>query len=347
MSDELNIGVLGLSHKTAPLMVREKVFIPDNKVSEVLLILHRNECIYEVLVVSTCNRVEIYVSFHTEYEHTVKNILLDFLRNYHEIDKPNLTDYLYWFSGEEAVRHIMRVAGSLDSQVIGENQILGQILRAYLKAKEAGTIKGLLDEVTRKAIAIGRKIRSDTRISEGNVSIGKLALKMAERKFNSLRNKKILIIGAGETAEIIANYLKEKQLSVVLVANRTYLKACALALKLDGRAIRFDELEKELSGIDIIVSSTAAPHLMLKKEKFIGLKRKNEILIFDLAVPRDIDPDIGKLEGVTLYDIEKLEVMIEENYKKRLEEAKKAEEIINRELKGCRSYLGLEPEAVH
>ncbi|OGF53464.1 MAG: glutamyl-tRNA reductase [Candidatus Firestonebacteria bacterium RIFOXYC2_FULL_39_67] len=323
----LEFAVLGVSYKTASIAVRERIALTGKTLHDGLAGLCRQELIKEAMILSTCNRFEVYVAYEAGKDDSVKVRLQEIL----ELKQYPLQSG-YWFTGQRAVLHLFRVASSLDSQVIGENQILGQLTRAYLKAKDAGTINYVLDMLMQKAVSTGKRVRTETGISNGNISIGKLAVKMVEKDLDNLQDRRILIIGAGETAETVVNYLKERNAAAVLVSNRTYSKACILAAELQGRAVKFDQIEKELPSVDIILSSTSARHLVLRKDRFELLVRKDKLIIFDLAVPRDIDPGIGGLKGVKLYNIDELGSVVEENYKKRLVEAGKAEAIIEQEM---------------
>jgi len=233
------------------------------------------------------------------------------------------------------VEHLFRVCSGLESQILGENEILGQVKRAYFEARSVKATDISLERIFEQAIKIGKKVRKETNISHGITSLSSMALKLAEKKFN-LKDKIILLVGVNKINEQIGRYLHERNIHTVIVANRTYEKAVKLAQYLGGKAIHFDQFKKELHLVDIIISSTAAPHFILnKKEVEASLKQRNsELLIIDIAVPRDIDPAIKDFKGVTLYDLDDFNQVIRENMDKKREEARKAEYLIGQAVKG-------------
>jgi glutamyl-tRNA reductase len=231
------------------------------------------------------------------------------------------------------------VSSGLESQLLGENEILGQVKRAYLAAKEIKATDVTTERLFEEALKVGKKVRNETRISRGSMSLSSMAIKLAEKKFN-LRDKTILLVGVNKINEQIAKYLYERNIQTVIVANRTYEKAAKIAQYLGGQAIHFDRFKKELYKVDIIISSTAAPHIVLKREELeTSLEKRNrEVLLIDIAVPRDIDPDIKGLKNVMLYNLDDLNQVIEENLDKKKEEALKAERLIKRALENI-SFL--------
>lgn len=326
----MNYILLGISHKTAPLSVRERYAFSKKRVSEVLNKLSHNKMIGEAVILFTCNRTEVYAT--TNYSREAKEFLLNELRttNYE-------LRHFYFLQNNDVIKHLFRVSSGLDSQVIGETQILGQVKSAYFKAKELKTIKKCFNKLFQKAIEVGKIVRNNTKISEGNVSICSVALKLLENLCGTLKKKKILIIGTGKIGELITKYLIDKEISGTFVANRTYEKTIELAAKINGKAVRFDSLKDEIKNTDIIISATASPHLILKKEDIFEainhkpLTMNNKLIIMDLALPRDVAPEIKNINNVILYNLDDLNLIIEENYEKRIQEAKKAEEIIEKE----------------
>lgn len=327
----MNLSLIGISHKTAPLKIREKFAFSRKQLREALSKLVEMESIDEAVIISTCNRTEIYAC--------VKDVelgslgLKNFILKYHHLEENKNNRYLYFLKDREAIRHLFRVASGLDSQVIGENQILGQVKSAYLQAQEMGTTNGQFNRLFQKTIAVGKLVRTKTRISQGNLSIGKVALKMLEEFWQRLTGKKILIIGTGKIGGLVAKYLKDKRASGVFIANRTYENACLLASKVGGRAVKFDRLKDELTEADIVISATASPHLIIKKEmvREIMTLRKKTLVIMDLALPRDVDPEVKNVSNVILYNLDDLNSTIESNHKQRKEEAKLAEKIVEEE----------------
>ncbi len=333
MNNFMKVILLGINHKTAPLKVREKYSFSKKRVDDVYRLLH-NEVIKEAVILSTCNRTEIYAT--TDYPERAKKFLCDGLgiRNYEE-------QYFYFLENEDVIKHLFQVAGGLDSQVVGESQILGQVRNAYCQAKELGMTGKYLNKLFQKAIEVGKIVREKTKISEGNISIGSVALKMIENLCGNLKNKKILIIGTGKIGELVAKYLVDRGITGTFVANRTYKKAKELAEKINGKAVRFSSLRDEIRVTDVIISATASPHLILEKElvQEIMESREKPLCIMDLALPRDVDPEIKNINNVVLYNLDDLNLLIGENYKKRMKEAKKAEKIIEEEVKKIWRYL--------
>ncbi|KKL11531.1 hypothetical protein LCGC14_2544880, partial [marine sediment metagenome] len=290
------------------------------------------------IILSTCNRIEVYAQITRGNFGQQKTLpfesLKKFLGDYHSIENGGLDSYLYRFTNREAIHHLFRVASGLDSQVLGETQILGQVRSAYSLALEAGTTDWFLDRLFEKAIEVGKRVRRKTEISRGSVSIGSVALRMLERELGNLEGKKILIIGVGKIGELVTKYLLDKGIDSVIVSNRTYEKAVSLAQRIGGKAIRFDGLKAELKKVEVIISATASPHLILRKMDILEAVREriNPLFIIDLALPRDIDPRIKEIRGVTLYDLDDLKGVIEENYRRRKEEARLAEVIVRKEV---------------
>lgn len=328
----MNVILLGTNHKKTPLEIREKLSFSKKTLEATYKRFLEEKTLSSYLILSTCNRVEIYGE--TIEPLLDKSYLEEFLSEYLGHNEIDLSNYLYCLENELAVKHLCRVASGLDSQILGENQILGQIKDAYLYSKNFWKASGYLDRVFNKAIEIGKRVRRDTRISEGNVSIGTVAIRLLEEKLDSLKDLSILIIGAGKVTQLLVKYLKEKGIRTVLIANKTYEKAAALASQLNGRAVRFDRLYEELLKADIVISSTSSPHLILKEtdlRKTMTL-RKKPLFILDLAVPRDVEESIRTLPNITLYNIDDLAGVVETNLNKREKEIPLVESIIDTEL---------------
>lgn len=317
----------GISHKTAPLKVREKFSFSRKQIPEVLIKLSRKEGTSEMVILSTCNRMEIYTT--SDYPEEVR----EFLSSKLCIEKEEL-QYFYFLKDKKVIKHLFLVSSGVDSQIIGETQILGQVKNAYFQAKELGMTGKYLNRLFQKAIEVGKLVHRVTKISQGNISIGSVALKLAEDRGGDLKEKKILIIGTGKIGELVAKYLIGKGVSGTFVANRTYEKARELAEKIGGEAIRFDNLKVKIKETDIIISATGSPHLILKKGLIQEIMefRKKPLCIIDLALPRDVDPEIKTLEKVSLYNLDDLNLIREENYRKRKKEVKKVKKIVQKEV---------------
>ncbi|MCM8778912.1 MAG: glutamyl-tRNA reductase [Candidatus Omnitrophica bacterium] len=318
----MSLFILGISHKTSPLAVREKYSFPKKKISETLIKFSQNRILNGIVILSTCNRTEIYVT--TDFIDEARVFLLNELGI-----KNNELGYFYFFLERDVVGHLFRVASGLDSQIIGETQILGQVKSAWQQARILEVIDRLLDTVFERAIETCLKVRRGTEISKGKISIGSVVMELIKTKFNFLSDKRILIIGVGKISELVLRYLKKERTDTVFVANRTYEKALRLAEHIDGEAVRFDRLREKLRDADVIISATASPHLIIKREDLVDIKKP--ILIIDLAVPRDVSPEVRNIEGIELFDLEDLNFLIEKNLEKRKREIPKAEEIVEKE----------------
>lgn len=325
--------LIGMSHRTTPVEIREKFSFSNKRLPHALDELNRIDSVRGAVILSTCNRTEIYaeaVNAPTAISE-IKRHLLD-AGNIDRAD--DISRGLYILNNVEAARHIFRVASGLDSQVLGEVQILGQVRSAWKAARDIGRTTETLDGLFEKALDVGCLVRAETKISQGNVSIGSASLRMLEEKFGDLKAKKILIIGAGKIGVLVSRYLREKGIGGIFVSSRTYEKAKALASNCGGKAVSFSQLNDELKKSDIVISATSSPHIILKKDVLEELMKARErgLVIMDLALPRDVDPAAGDIPGIWLYDLDDLKFVVEENYNKRKEAAKFAEEIIQREL---------------
>ncbi|MEK6589993.1 MAG: glutamyl-tRNA reductase [Nitrospinota bacterium] len=328
----MNIIILGINHKITPVEVREKLAFQEKHIEESLHALNFPE-IRERLILSTCNRVEIYAR--------VSNIdigierLKDFIYRYHKIDNGLLEKYFYTYFSEDAVEHLFKVSSSLDSMIVGEPQILGQVKDAYSLARECRATGMILNQLFERAFSVAKRVRSETRIAENAVSVSYAAAELAKKIFGNLEGKTIMIIGTGEMSELAARHLLSNGAKSILISNRTFDRAVELARELKGSAIRFESLEDELVMTDIVISSTGSPHFIIKKdmiERVIHLRRNRPMFFIDIAVPRDIEPTINEIENVYLYDIDDLNNVIDANRKEREKESQKAMEIISKEV---------------
>jgi glutamyl-tRNA reductase len=329
----MHLTLVGLSHKTAPVEIREKLTFPAHRQEEALSLLLATPDVAEAVVLSTCNRTEIYAV--TAVGSDGPGAIVDFLADYHDLDRHDLVRYLYFSEGEAVVRHLFRVVASLDSMVIGEAQILGQVKEAYEHAFSNDSAGRIFNKLFRQSFEVGKRVRSETDIGENAVSISYAAVELAKRVFDNLSGRTVLILGAGKMSELTAKHLVSNGVKTVLVANRTYERAEELACRFCGLAIRYEELFERMREADILISSTAATHYVLGKEQVASAmcgRKGNPLFLIDIAVPRDIDPEVNELDDVFLYDIDDLNGVVESNLEERMREARRAEEIIAEEM---------------
>jgi glutamyl-tRNA reductase len=338
----MEILIVGLSHKTAPLDVREKVSFAENILPEAVKELVSCPNVSEGLIVSTCNRVEVYTAVPKRNMEAAREEIATFLSERHEVPREKLDPHLYILSGEECVQHIFRVASSLDSMVVGEPQILGQVKEAFGCAANAQATGNILNRLLHKAFSVAKRVRSETRIATSAVSISFAAVELAKKIFGELEGKTVMLVGAGEMAELAARHLLGNGVEHILVANRTFENAVKLAEEFGGTAVPFDELQQQMELADIVISSTGAPNIIIDKKmvKSIIKSRRNRPMFFiDIAVPRDIDPAVNQVENAYAYDIDDLEGVVETNIKTRSKEAAKAEEIVNGEVQQFNEWM--------
>ncbi len=322
----MNIVLLGLNHKTAPIALRERLAVGPQQLEEATRSLAQAPGVLEGMILSTCNRVELLTSQSPNAPH-----LIDFVGSYFDIDPELLTPHLYEYRGEEAVRHLFRVACSLDSMVIGEPQILGQVKSSYLAARSAGAVRGHLEKVLQRAFVVAKRVRTETQIGNSAVSIASVAVELARKIFGSLEGKKVLIVGAGKMSEQAARHLVSQGAASVLVANRTFERAEQLAQRFGGKAIRFDDLYAHADQADIIITSTGSARPVFRREhaqQFLQQRRGRPMFFIDIAVPRDVDPEVNKLDGIFLYDIDDLQSVAGSHLKERSNAAEQAEAMI-------------------
>ena len=325
------IFLVGVNHKTAPIELREKLAFSVVQTQEAMELLHQSSHISEAMIISTCNRVEVVLV--TSDHGLAGKTVLSFISKIKTISPPLLKAAAYIYTGEDAVRHLYRVASSLDSMMIGEPQILGQIKTAYKTAVNNKSTGVILNRLMHKAFSVAKRIRSETGIGGHAVSISYAAVELAKKIFDSLDDKIVLLVGAGEMAELAVEHLVQNTSSKNLfVANRTFSVGVELAGRFNGEAIRLEEIPDKLAHVDIIISSTGSPDFVITKNqvKLIMRKRKNRPLFFiDIAVPRDIDPDINRISNAYVYDIDDLQGVIHENIETRNRESIKAERIVD------------------
>jgi glutamyl-tRNA reductase len=329
----MKVFVVGLNHKTADIDVREKLAFNSSGLEDGLIRFKKLPEVHEAIILSTCNRVELYanVSDTIKASESIKT----FLSEFHNINKGSLDNALYIYDDVNAVRHLFRVASSLDSMVIGEPQILGQLKDAFEFALEKKTTGILLNKLMKKAISVAKKVRTETRIAENAVSISFAAVELARKIFTDLSKRVCMLLGAGEMAELAAKHLLNNGVKEVMVSNRTYERACELAKEFQGKPVTFDEFIDEMVRTDIVICSTGASKYILMKnqmQRVMKERKQRQVFIIDISVPRNIDPEINDLDNVYLYNIDDLQSVVDANMFERQKEAEKAEKIIEEEI---------------
>jgi glutamyl-tRNA reductase len=327
----LAIVLIGVNHRTAPVELREKLDFSDTETEKALLHLRKIPSVHEALLISTCNRVEVLVT--TDESRVAEEEVAACIAERKGVALDRFLPSVYIYTGDDAVRHLFRVTASLDSMMLGEPQILGQVKEAYRQAVEAKTTGVIINRLLHKAFSVAKRVRTETGIGGHAVSISYAAVELAKKIFDTLENKSILLVGAGEMAELaVEHLLRSRCAGNILVANRTFATAAALAEQFNGTPIRFEEIAGTLQWADIIISSTGAPGFVITRDdvKPVMRKRKNKALFFiDIAVPRDIDPAVNRLSNAYVYDIDDLEGVIQENIESRKQESVTAERIVD------------------
>ncbi len=326
----MELALIGVSHKTAPVEVRERLAFPSDKIRAALASLLEKTHAAEAMILSTCNRVEIVVAQGPDAQ-----LVQDFICEYHQIPADAISQHLYSYKNADAIRHLFRVTASLDSMMLGEPQILGQVKEAYRLASAAGTIGSGLSPLLDRAFAVAKRVRSETGISNSAVSISYAAVELARKIFGDLSGKTVMIIGASKMGELAAKHLRRNGVASVLVTNRTFEKAVEIAKIFEGAAIPFEHFSDHIDRADIVISSTGAPHFIITRqlaEQVIRNRRNNPVFFIDIAVPRDVDPSVNDIDNAFVYDIDDLQQVIDSNMKERMKEAGRAEEIVDREV---------------
>lgn len=331
----MNILCAGLNHRTAHLDVRERFAVRESEMAEVLGRVRAIDGVSGAVMLSTCNRVELYAASLCP---------LRALEGFRSIlsERAGLEAPLYHHDTPQAVRHLFRVASGLDSMVIGETEILGQVKKAYSVASGAGAATRPLHRLFQHAFRVAKSVRTETQITTGPTSVGSVAVELAGKIFGSLEGRRVMILGAGEISERTARSLQSRGVRSVIVSNRTYERAAALAAEIGGMALHFDHWEKAFADIDILISSTNAPHMILTPEKLAPLMRLRggaPLFVIDLAVPRDADAAINDLDGVFLYDIDSLEQIAAESLTVRRKEVDRCESLIEEHVGGFIGWL--------
>ena len=327
----MTLYALGINHTTAPVALREQISFDASNLGDALLGLKAEKGVHEAAILSTCNRTEIYCNISAAND---EQIALNWLTRYHNITPEALNPFLYRHPDISAVKHMLRVASGLDSMVLGEPQVLGQLKSAYQHALEANSIGQLLNKLFQHSFHVAKQVRSDTDIANNPVSVAYAAVRLGQQIFGKLDNHTALLIGAGETIELAARHMHENELGRMIIANRTIERSQNLAERFGGFAISIADIPKHLADVDIIISSTASQLPLLGKgavETAFKKRKHKPMFMVDIAVPRDIEPEVGELEDVYLYTIDDLKDIIDENLKNRQEAAKQAEYIVNNE----------------
>lgn len=333
----MELFAFGVNHTTASVDIREKLSFPEAQIPQALQSLKKDAHIQEAVILSTCNRTELYCNVRDDNKYVI-----DWFGEYHAMSRDKLTPLLYQHPSTSAVRHLLRVASGLDSLVLGEPQILGQIKKAYKIAQENGTSGKLLGKLFQHSFNVAKQVRTDTAIGSSPVSVAFAAVRLAQQIFGDLKPHTALLIGAGETIELAARHLHASQLGRMIIANRTLERARHLALQFGGYAITLPELSEHLAEADVVISSTGSPDYILTAPQIkdaLKTRKRRPIFMVDIAVPRDIDPAISKFDDVYLYTVDDLQGVIEENRRSRAEAAKQAEEIIDTQVDHFVSWM--------
>ncbi|HET8975651.1 MAG TPA: glutamyl-tRNA reductase [Solirubrobacterales bacterium] len=332
---------LGVSHHTASLGLRERLALTEGRAAGVLNALISEEPITEATAVSTCNRTELYLVTSDGVE--AETAALSVLAREASIRPTELLGPLYSLRGTEAAAHLFRVTAGLDSMIVGEAEIQGQVKRAYELALVEGASGPVLNRLFRGALTAGKRARTDTAIGEKGVSIPSVAVELAQRSIGELRERRVLLVGAGETSELTARALAARGVEAVFVANRRHNRAIGLAERFGGTAVRIEDMPAQLERADIVVSTTESPHHLIERsemEVVMGRRNGRDLILIDLAVPRDIDPACRELVGVTLHDVDDVQAIVERNVSGRAAEARRAQAILDSELSRFESWLG-------
>lgn len=325
----MNFQIIGVNHNSAPLEVRERLAVTDAQLADVVRSLVKQPGVDEGMVLSTCNRVEVLTSARQGAD------LRSFLHSYFGVDAGSLNSHLYEFQQREAVRHVFRVAASLDSMVVGEPQILGQVKEAYSVARSMGAINSALEALLSRAFAVAKRVRTETAIGSSSVSVASVAVELAEKIFGSLEDRTVYLIGAGKMAELAARHLMARGAGRIIVTNRTHQRAMELAESFGAIVVPYESLHHSAEQADIIVTSTGAAEPLFRREhgETLRSRRRNRPVFFiDIAVPRNIAPEVNELDGLFVYDIDDLQAMASKNTDDRKKEAERAEKIVEVEV---------------
>jgi glutamyl-tRNA reductase len=333
----MNFLLVGVNHKTAPVEVRERFAIAESRLPEVTRSLANYPGVDEAMIVSTCNRVEMLVrASNGDCD------LRGFISEHMGLQPEQYEKHIYERRERDAVRHVFRVASSLDSMVVGEPQILGQVKEAYAVARGVGALQSQLDALMTRAFAVAKRVRTETAIASSSVSVASVAVELAQKIFGKLDGKVVYLVGAGKMTELAARHLIAHGASSIFVANRTYEKAVSMARKFKGEALRFEQLYETADRADIVITSTGAPHAIFRREhgeRFLSKRRNRPMFFIDIAVPRDVDAAMNELDGVFVYDIDDLQQVVSSHLGDRKREAERAEALVELEVEKFQSRL--------
>src|ERR1700722_8320253 len=326
----MKFQLIGVNHTTAPVEVRERLAISESRLGGACKRVAGHPAGAEGMIVSTCNRVEFIAHMRNG-----SGDLREFLREYFATDLAPFENHLYEFREDAAIRHVFRVAPSLDSRVVGEPQILGQVKEAYATARAVGAVRAQLDQLLTRAFAVAKRVRTETAVGSSSVSIASVAVELAKKIFGSLNGKSVYLVGAGKMSELAARHLLAHGAASLFVANRTYDRAIRLARQFDGQAIEFSRLYDTCDRADIVITSTGSPNFIFRREhgeKLMASRKNKPMFFIDIAVPRDVDPEVNKIDGLFVYDIDDLQQAVSSHVADRKKEAEKAESIIDDEV---------------
>ncbi|TNV22208.1 glutamyl-tRNA reductase [Buttiauxella sp. B2] len=333
----MTLLALGINHKTAPVSLRERVTFSPDTLDQALNSLLEQPMVQGGVVLSTCNRTELYLS--VEEQENLHEQLVRWLCNYHNLNEEEVRKSLYWHHDTEAVAHLMRVASGLDSLVLGEPQILGQVKKAFADSQKGHSLSSELERMFQKSFSVAKRVRTETDIGASAVSVAFAACSLARQIFESLSTVTVLLVGAGETIELAARHLREHNVQKMIIANRTRERAQVLADEVGAEVISLSDIDSRLQEADIIISSTASPLPIIGKgmvERALKARRNQPLLIVDIAVPRDVEPEVGKLANAYLYSVDDLQAIIQSNLAQRKAAAVEAETIVAQE---CREFM--------
>jgi glutamyl-tRNA reductase len=336
----MKLLVTGVSHKTAPVEVRECLAFRDEALPAALADLKAREGVAEALILSTCNRVEVTVT--TEDDADPRAIVDSFLADHKAVSPHTIGPHLYRHEGRDAIHHLFRVAASLDSMVVGEPQILGQLKAAYAAAKDSGAVCGWLEGLLARSFSVAKRVRSETGIGQMAVSVSYAAVELARKIFGSLANRTVMIAGAGKMSELAARHLRSSGASHVFVTNRTHERAMEMAALFQGTPVEYTRFVAMLPEVDILIASSGAPHYILHKDEMqrvIAARRNKPMFLIDIAVPRNIEPAVNEIDNVFLYDIDDLQEVVNANLRERLKAAERAESLVAEEVERTMARL--------
>ncbi|KAA0261641.1 glutamyl-tRNA reductase [Hafnia alvei] len=341
----MSLLALGINHKTAPVALRERVTFSPETLNHAIESLRQQPLVQAGVVLSTCNRTELYLSMEQPEDVPPQDLhkqIVDWLCAYHKLSPDEVNKSLYWYQDNDAVNHLMRVASGLDSLVLGEPQILGQVKKAYTESQREQSMSADLERLFQKTFSVAKRVRTETDIGASAVSVAFAACTLARQIFESLSEVNVLLVGAGETIELVARHLREHKVRHMMIANRTRERAQALADEVNAEVITLPEIDERLAQADIIISSTASPLPIIGKgmvERALKARRNQPMLFVDIAVPRDIEPEVGKLSSAYLYSVDDLHSIIQSNLAQRKAAAVQAEHIVQQESANFMAWL--------